>query len=186
VRSACRRSAAGRTSWSRAASMRNWAPPNTWAHLGAHGRERGDRARRDPRRDQPLQPRGDRGDLEALVRCFTEPACSTSRAKTTARAATRSASACPAWCRTWRDAASARSCATTSRASGSSSPARHRDRGVLLPRLHRDRARHWGRYADRFVRADGAWRIAHRKVRVDGATPTRAWRSSTASAGGSA
>ena len=30
---------------------------------------------------------------------------------------------------------------------------------------------HWGRYADRLVRGEGAWRIAHRKVRVDGATP---------------
>lgn len=31
---------------------------------------------------------------------------------------------------------------------------------------------HWGRYSDRFVRSDGAWRIAHRKVRVDGASPS--------------
>jgi len=30
---------------------------------------------------------------------------------------------------------------------------------------------HWGRYGDRFVREDGEWRIACRKVRVDGATP---------------
>jgi SnoaL-like domain len=30
---------------------------------------------------------------------------------------------------------------------------------------------HWGRYADRLLRADGAWLLAHRKVRVDGATP---------------
>ena len=30
---------------------------------------------------------------------------------------------------------------------------------------------HWGTYSDQLERADGAWRIAHRKVRVDGATP---------------
>jgi uncharacterized protein (TIGR02246 family) len=30
---------------------------------------------------------------------------------------------------------------------------------------------HWGRYADRLSRASGEWRIAYRKVRVDGATP---------------
>jgi len=30
---------------------------------------------------------------------------------------------------------------------------------------------HWGRYADRLIRSEGGWRIAHRKVRVDGATP---------------
>jgi hypothetical protein len=30
---------------------------------------------------------------------------------------------------------------------------------------------HWGRYADHFARVDGSWRIARRRVRVDGATP---------------
>lgn len=30
---------------------------------------------------------------------------------------------------------------------------------------------HWGRYRDHFSREGGEWRIAHRKVRVDGATP---------------
>jgi ketosteroid isomerase-like protein len=30
---------------------------------------------------------------------------------------------------------------------------------------------HWGRYGDRFTRLDGQWLIAHRKVRVDGASP---------------
>jgi uncharacterized protein (TIGR02246 family) len=30
---------------------------------------------------------------------------------------------------------------------------------------------HWGRYADRYTCVDGAWRFAHRSVRVDGATP---------------
>jgi 3-phenylpropionate/cinnamic acid dioxygenase small subunit len=29
---------------------------------------------------------------------------------------------------------------------------------------------HWGRYADQLERAGGEWRIAHRKVRVDGAS----------------
>jgi hypothetical protein len=29
---------------------------------------------------------------------------------------------------------------------------------------------HWGRYGDRFVRVGGEWLIAHRRVRVDGAT----------------
>ncbi len=29
---------------------------------------------------------------------------------------------------------------------------------------------HWGRYADRLRRSDGEWLIAHRKVRVDGAS----------------
>jgi hypothetical protein len=31
---------------------------------------------------------------------------------------------------------------------------------------------HWGRYGDRFARVDGEWLIAHRRVRVDGATPS--------------
>jgi uncharacterized protein (TIGR02246 family) len=31
---------------------------------------------------------------------------------------------------------------------------------------------HWGRYADRLARAGGEWRIAYRKVRIDGATPS--------------
>ena len=31
---------------------------------------------------------------------------------------------------------------------------------------------HWGRYGDRFARIEGEWLIAHRRVRVDGATPS--------------
>ena len=31
---------------------------------------------------------------------------------------------------------------------------------------------HWGGYADRLVREDGAWLFAERRVRLDGATPT--------------
>lgn len=30
---------------------------------------------------------------------------------------------------------------------------------------------HWGRYGDHFTRSDGLWRIARRRVRVDGAAP---------------
>ena len=30
---------------------------------------------------------------------------------------------------------------------------------------------HWGRYRDRYVRSDGHWRFAHRRVRLDGWTP---------------
>jgi hypothetical protein len=30
---------------------------------------------------------------------------------------------------------------------------------------------HWGRYADRLARVDASWRFAHRRVRVDGASP---------------
>ena len=30
---------------------------------------------------------------------------------------------------------------------------------------------HWGRYADRFERRGGDWKLAHRRVRVQGATP---------------
>jgi hypothetical protein len=30
---------------------------------------------------------------------------------------------------------------------------------------------HWGRYRDRYVCLDGAWRFAHRRVRVDGWAP---------------
>ena len=30
---------------------------------------------------------------------------------------------------------------------------------------------HWGRYRDRYVAADGGWRFAHRRVRLDGAAP---------------
>ena len=31
---------------------------------------------------------------------------------------------------------------------------------------------HWGRYIDRYVRADGAWRFQHRGVLIDGRVPT--------------
>ena len=31
---------------------------------------------------------------------------------------------------------------------------------------------HWGRYGDRFVRVDAQWLLEHRRVRVDGATPS--------------
>ncbi len=31
---------------------------------------------------------------------------------------------------------------------------------------------HWGLYLDRFARVGGAWLIAHRRVRVDGAAPS--------------
>jgi len=30
---------------------------------------------------------------------------------------------------------------------------------------------HWGRYRDRYVRSDGRWLFAHRRVRVDGMAP---------------
>jgi hypothetical protein len=30
---------------------------------------------------------------------------------------------------------------------------------------------HWGRYVDRLVRVDGTWRIAHRRIHLDGAVP---------------
>ena len=30
---------------------------------------------------------------------------------------------------------------------------------------------HWGRYVDEFIRVDGEWRIAHRRVSVDGRRP---------------
>jgi uncharacterized protein (TIGR02246 family) len=30
---------------------------------------------------------------------------------------------------------------------------------------------HWGRYQDRLVRLSGAWLLSHRRVRVDGAVP---------------
>jgi hypothetical protein len=30
---------------------------------------------------------------------------------------------------------------------------------------------HWGRYADRLARSDRGWQFTHRKVRVDGAAP---------------
>jgi hypothetical protein len=31
---------------------------------------------------------------------------------------------------------------------------------------------HWGRYRDRYTLVDGAWRFAHRRVRLDGMSPT--------------
>jgi 3-phenylpropionate/cinnamic acid dioxygenase small subunit len=31
---------------------------------------------------------------------------------------------------------------------------------------------HWGRYRDRYVRRDGIWRFAHRRVRLDGYAAT--------------
>jgi len=115
---------------------------------------------------------GDRGDLDALVRCFTETGVLDLEGEDDCEG---------------REAIRARLSGVVSDLAGRSERAvlRHHVSSIRIELTGVSSAiaasyflvfteiglDHWGRYADRFERADGAWRIAHRKVRVDGATP---------------
>jgi ketosteroid isomerase-like protein len=115
---------------------------------------------------------GDRGDLDALIRCFTETGVLDleGEAEIRGRAAIRSRL----------------SQVVAQLAEGCARPlVRHHVSSILIEPTGPDTARsssyflvftevgldHWGRYADLLVRAAGSWEIAHRKVRVDGAAP---------------
>jgi len=115
---------------------------------------------------------GDRGDLEALVRCFTDTGVLDLEGEDDHEG---------------REAIRERLSGVVSDLAGRSERAllRHHVSSIRIELTGNGTAiaasyflvfteiglDHWGRYADRLVRADGAWRIAHRKVRVDGATP---------------
>jgi len=115
---------------------------------------------------------GDRGDLDALVRCFTETGVLDLEGEGDCEG---------------RTAIRGRLSGVVSDLAGKSERAllRHHVSSIRIELTGSDTAiaasyflvfteiglDHWGRYADRFVRDDDAWRIAHRKVRVDGAAP---------------
>ncbi len=115
---------------------------------------------------------GDRGDLDALVRCFTESGVLDLEGEDHFQG---------------RAAIHERLSSVVTELAGRSERAllRHHVSSVKIELTGADSAiaasyflvftevglDHWGRYADRLVRSDGAWRIAHRKVRVDGASP---------------
>jgi ketosteroid isomerase-like protein len=115
---------------------------------------------------------GDHGDLDALVRCFTETGVLDLEDEPDCEG---------------RNAIRARLSGVVSDLAGRSERAllRHHVSSIRIELTSSSTAiaasyflvfteiglDHWGRYADRFARTDGAWRIAHRKVRVDGATP---------------
>jgi uncharacterized protein (TIGR02246 family) len=115
---------------------------------------------------------GDRGDLDSLARCFRddgvlevdgEPGCA-GRAAILQRLSS-----------VVRDSA----------ARGARAFVRHHVSSVKIDLTGPDSATaasyflvfteigldHWGRYADRLARSDGAWQFAHRRVRLDGAAP---------------
>ena len=114
---------------------------------------------------------GDRGDLDALVRCFTEGGVLDLEAEDdfVGRSAIHERLA---------------GVVEDSIGRGPRALVRHHVSSVKIDLTGPDSARaasyflvftevgldHWGRYADQFARANGEWRIAHRKVRVDGAT----------------
>jgi len=115
---------------------------------------------------------GDRGDLDALVRCFTEAGVLDLEGEDDCEG---------------RAAIRERLSGVVSDLAGKSERAllRHHVSSIRIELTGPGTAvaasyflvfteiglDHWGRYADRLVHADGAWRIAHRKVRIDGATP---------------
>jgi len=115
---------------------------------------------------------GDRGDLEALVHCFTDSGVLDldDEDDFAGRAAIHERLA---------------RVVQGSVERGPRALVRHHVSSVKIELTSPDRARaasyflvftevgldHWGRYADQLERAGGEWRIAHRKVRVDGATP---------------
>jgi uncharacterized protein (TIGR02246 family) len=115
---------------------------------------------------------GDRGDLDALASCFTETGVLDLEGEDDCEG---------------RAAIRERLSSVVSDLAGKSERAllRHHVSSIRIELTGSDTAvaasyflvftevglDHWGRYADRLVRGEGAWRIAHRKVRVDGATP---------------
>jgi uncharacterized protein (TIGR02246 family) len=115
---------------------------------------------------------GDRGDLDALVRCFREDGVLDLEGEEhlAGRAAILRRLS-----RVVEESASR----------GGRAFVRHHVSSVKIEVTGRDTATaasyflvftevgldHWGRYADRLERADGGWQLAHRKVRVDGAAP---------------
>ena len=143
-------------------------------HLGAGRMDASEAIAREEIRDviSRYNHAGDRGDLDALVRCFTETGVLDLEGEDdcAGRAAIRE-----------------RLSDVVSDLAERSERAllRHHVSSIRIELTGFDTAiaasyflvftevglDHWGRYADRLVRADGAWRIAHRKVRVDGATP---------------
>jgi hypothetical protein len=116
---------------------------------------------------------GDRGHLDALVALLHRDGVLDLEDETDCERPHRDPARGSRGGRTIGAVAARALCAITSRASGSSSPgsstAIAASYFLVFTEIGLD---HWGRYADRFARADGAWRIAHRKVRVDGATPS--------------
>ncbi len=115
---------------------------------------------------------GDRGDLDALVHCFTEDGVLdladeddfVGRAAILARLSGVVAASVERGPRALvRHHVSSVKIALTG-----SETARAASYFLVFTEVGLD---HWGRYADRFARTHGAWRIAHRKVRLDGASP---------------
>jgi ketosteroid isomerase-like protein len=115
---------------------------------------------------------GDHGDLEALVRCFTEAGVLEIKGEEPSRGRAAILE------RLSREVAS-------SIAVGARALVRHHVSSIRIERTGSDSAiaasyfvvfteiglDHWGTYSDQLERDDGTWRIAHRKVRVDGASP---------------
>ncbi len=115
---------------------------------------------------------GDRGRLDELAACFTEDGILQIRdeAPIEGRAAIRRSLA---------------EVVTRLRDASERPLLRHHVSSVRVELDGSDRARaasyflaitevgpdHWGLYLDRFARVGGAWLIAHRRVRVDGAAP---------------
>ena len=115
---------------------------------------------------------GDRGDLEALVACFTEDGV---------------LDLADPGALVGRDAIRRHLGGVVEALAGRTARAllRHHVSSVLIALEGPDAAHassyftvfteigldHWGRYGDVFTQAGGQWRIARRKVRVDGAVP---------------
>ena len=115
---------------------------------------------------------GDRGDLEALVRCFTEGGVLDLEGEDDFRGRTailQRLSAVVVDLAEHSERALLRHHVSSVKIElGGPDTATAASYFLVFTEVGLD---HWGRYADRLARADGEWRIAHRKVRVDGASP---------------